>query len=331
MVGRVIGKNGETIRALQNYSGAQIQIDQTTDPMKVTVTGVQQSLNLAISMVTDIVNGNFKGFAMLRQYANDQKKLEAIQPIYAPGYGLIPPSQMHSTSSDTSRDATEKLTPAAPGSWSPTSSYILSLARARLPGMGLTTTGGSHTPQGRTPLRGLDSIGDIFKGIESVVSPVKDSAPEPSSCFAFSEVRGCGGGGSLSPDLSCGWSSSTLLGELSTGFDSVSVGNDTKLASCRSPYFDQDASQLHRLSDYVNGHGSFSDGSESATATAAAAAAAAAVVVAAEEKRRKRMMIGSGQPSDVKNENVVYLVDPNGRPFSLNLGTGQTQWLKYNF
>lgn len=96
MVGRVIGKNGETIKALQNYSGAQIQIDQTTDPMKVTITGTQQSLNLAISMVTDIVNGNFKGFAMLRQHASDQGVLDAIscQPVYAPGYGLIPPSQV---------------------------------------------------------------------------------------------------------------------------------------------------------------------------------------------------------------------------------------------
>ena len=35
MVGRVIGKNGETIKALQTYTGALIQIDQTVEPTKV--------------------------------------------------------------------------------------------------------------------------------------------------------------------------------------------------------------------------------------------------------------------------------------------------------
>jgi predicted RNA-binding protein YlqC (UPF0109 family) len=32
MVGRVIGKSGETIKALQTYTGALIQIDQTVEP-----------------------------------------------------------------------------------------------------------------------------------------------------------------------------------------------------------------------------------------------------------------------------------------------------------
>lgn len=96
MVGRVIGKNGETIRALQNYTGALIQIDQTVNPMKVSISGTLQSLNLAISMVTDIVNGTFKGFAMLRQIANEQTAVDSTlcQPVYAAGYGLIPPSQV---------------------------------------------------------------------------------------------------------------------------------------------------------------------------------------------------------------------------------------------
>lgn len=95
MVGRVIGKNGETIRALQNFTGAIIQIDQSTDPMKVTVSGTTESVTLAISMVNDIVNGTFKGFAMLRQAYNEQVKSDSkgSQPVYAPGYGLIPPSQ----------------------------------------------------------------------------------------------------------------------------------------------------------------------------------------------------------------------------------------------
>lgn len=54
-VGRVIGKNGNTIKALQQYSGALIQIDQTVDPTKVTISGTPQSLSLAISMVSDSI------------------------------------------------------------------------------------------------------------------------------------------------------------------------------------------------------------------------------------------------------------------------------------
>jgi len=94
MVGRVIGKNGETIRALQNFTGATIQVDQSTDPMRVTISGTPESVRVAISMVTDIVNGTFKGFAMLRQATTEgTKDPTTCQPVYAPGYGLIPPSQ----------------------------------------------------------------------------------------------------------------------------------------------------------------------------------------------------------------------------------------------
>ena len=39
MVGRVIGKGGETIKALQQYTGAMIQIDQSQDPTRVTIAG----------------------------------------------------------------------------------------------------------------------------------------------------------------------------------------------------------------------------------------------------------------------------------------------------
>ncbi len=51
MVGRVIGKGGETIKALQQYTGAMIQIDQSQDPTRVTIVGKKQSLHTASSMV----------------------------------------------------------------------------------------------------------------------------------------------------------------------------------------------------------------------------------------------------------------------------------------
>ncbi|KAK9831540.1 hypothetical protein WJX81_007383 [Elliptochloris bilobata] len=57
MVGRVIGKGGETIKALQKNFGANIQIDQSTEPMKVTVSGQPQAVELALGAVQEIING----------------------------------------------------------------------------------------------------------------------------------------------------------------------------------------------------------------------------------------------------------------------------------
>ena len=102
MVGRVIGKGGETIKALQQYTGAMIQIDQSCEPTKVTVAGSAQSLQLAVSMVRDIVAGNFKGFALLRQLTSGTgpqvpqgfEQFSQAQPVYVEGYGFVPPSQV---------------------------------------------------------------------------------------------------------------------------------------------------------------------------------------------------------------------------------------------
>ncbi|KAL0029729.1 hypothetical protein WJX79_005591 [Trebouxia sp. C0005] len=99
MVGRVIGKGGETIKALQQYTGAMIQIDQSCEPTKVTVAGSAQSLQLAVSMVR--VAGNFKGFALLRQLTSGTgpqvpqgfEQFSQAQPVYVEGYGFVPPSQ----------------------------------------------------------------------------------------------------------------------------------------------------------------------------------------------------------------------------------------------
>lgn len=104
MVGRVIGKGGETIKALQQYTGAMIQIDQSCEPTKVTVAGSAQSLQLAVSMVRDIVAGNFKGFALLRQLTSGTgpqlpqgyEHFNQAQPVYVEGYGFVPPSQVWS-------------------------------------------------------------------------------------------------------------------------------------------------------------------------------------------------------------------------------------------
>jgi len=113
MVGRVIGKSGETIKALQQYTGAMIQIDQSTDPTRVTIAGSPQSLQLAISMVSDIIKGKFKGFAMLRQIATANELAQqhggtglGSHPVYVQGYGFMPPTQSVMTGYPNSRGET---------------------------------------------------------------------------------------------------------------------------------------------------------------------------------------------------------------------------------
>ncbi|RMZ56156.1 hypothetical protein APUTEX25_004580, partial [Auxenochlorella protothecoides] len=107
MVGRVIGKGGETIKALQQYTGAMIQIDQSSDPTRVTIAGLPQALQLAVSMVNDIVRGTFKGFAMLRQIALANASSPGMAtygqqhaPVYVQGYGFVPPSQAYGGGED---------------------------------------------------------------------------------------------------------------------------------------------------------------------------------------------------------------------------------------
>jgi len=57
MVGRVIGRGGETIKGLQHHSCARIQIDQSSTPCKVSISGPPQAVDAANRMITDIVNG----------------------------------------------------------------------------------------------------------------------------------------------------------------------------------------------------------------------------------------------------------------------------------
>ncbi|EFJ46968.1 hypothetical protein VOLCADRAFT_92472 [Volvox carteri f. nagariensis] len=51
-------KNGETVKALQTYTGATIQIDQSVDPTRVSISGAAYSVNLAVSIVTDIIRAD---------------------------------------------------------------------------------------------------------------------------------------------------------------------------------------------------------------------------------------------------------------------------------
>lgn len=57
VVGRIIGRAGETIKQLQRHTGATIQIDQSTDPCRITIAGQPPGPDNAKKMVEDIING----------------------------------------------------------------------------------------------------------------------------------------------------------------------------------------------------------------------------------------------------------------------------------
>lgn len=56
MVGRVIGKGGETIKQLQRNTGANIQIDQSVNPCKITATGSTQCVQNAVRVIQEIIS-----------------------------------------------------------------------------------------------------------------------------------------------------------------------------------------------------------------------------------------------------------------------------------
>jgi len=60
IVGRVIGRKGETIKALQSASGAKIIVEQNFPegvPRKVKISGKPDTVELAVKMVTELISG----------------------------------------------------------------------------------------------------------------------------------------------------------------------------------------------------------------------------------------------------------------------------------
>ncbi len=57
MVGRIIGRQGDIIKGLQAITGARIQIDQSTDPCRVSITGSPEATESCYVIVSDIAAG----------------------------------------------------------------------------------------------------------------------------------------------------------------------------------------------------------------------------------------------------------------------------------
>jgi polyribonucleotide nucleotidyltransferase len=115
LVGRLIGKSGTTVKGVQLFTGVVIEIDQLLDPSRIIILGSSaESVRMAESIVQDIINGRFKGFALLRQLVANQAAADASQVtggaaaaqpssaspshaeqyVYAPGFGLFPQRQV---------------------------------------------------------------------------------------------------------------------------------------------------------------------------------------------------------------------------------------------
>jgi len=61
LIGKIIGKGGETIRELQKRSGARIQIDQSIDPCTLTISGNEGNVGSALPLLQDLINGGTGG------------------------------------------------------------------------------------------------------------------------------------------------------------------------------------------------------------------------------------------------------------------------------
>jgi far upstream element-binding protein len=100
MVGRIIGRGGETINILQQRSGAKMQIDQSTVPCKINITGTPQSIALGAQLITELIQTGQIGNGTVPQNMNPYGMPQAAQsyPGYPPqNYGMpqqmMPPTQ----------------------------------------------------------------------------------------------------------------------------------------------------------------------------------------------------------------------------------------------
>lgn len=55
VVGKILGRGGETVQNIQRRSGCRITIDQSMDPCKLSITGAAQGIRTAHSLISDIM------------------------------------------------------------------------------------------------------------------------------------------------------------------------------------------------------------------------------------------------------------------------------------
>lgn len=85
VVGRVIGKGGETIKSLQKQFGTSIQIDQSCNPCKITIAGPSHSTNACERAIIDIIEDrphNMGGMGGFGEFNSVCRRVSASQCAY---------------------------------------------------------------------------------------------------------------------------------------------------------------------------------------------------------------------------------------------------------
>ena len=79
LVGKLIGRQGETVKGLQSQTGAYISIDQNVPdgmPRPVTVRGPQGAVDMAHRLITEIVQGAHSGGPGMMMPGGSSRELE---------------------------------------------------------------------------------------------------------------------------------------------------------------------------------------------------------------------------------------------------------------
>mmetsp|Transcript_9777 Transcript_9777/g.27651 ORF Transcript_9777/g.27651 Transcript_9777/m.27651 type:complete len:416 (-) Transcript_9777:1065-2312(-) len=98
VVGRVIGRGGETINDFQRRSGARIQIDQNVPegmPCKVTIEGNAQTVDMAVRLINDVMTHG-PNHVSQPAYQSTNSSMPGFGGMGAPGgYGGYPPPMQY--------------------------------------------------------------------------------------------------------------------------------------------------------------------------------------------------------------------------------------------
>lgn len=89
MVGRLIGKNGSTIKGIQLATNAVVVLDQLVEPTQVTIVGDPESVRLADSMVHEIISGKFRGFAPVQDFFESCNRRPGSMVVCDTALGLL--------------------------------------------------------------------------------------------------------------------------------------------------------------------------------------------------------------------------------------------------
>ena len=94
MVGRIIGRKGETITMLQQKSGAKIQIEQSVIPCKIMITGNHQSIAAAMQLINELMatGGVQSGMPPMNPYGGMHQAPQQFQG-FPGGFPQGPPGQ----------------------------------------------------------------------------------------------------------------------------------------------------------------------------------------------------------------------------------------------